>query len=51
VIWTAALAYAGVALQANFTVIGDYLDVATNVLLGAIAIMVVRRYIRCWTTR
>ncbi len=51
VIWTAALAYAGVVLQANFTVVGDYVDVATNVLLGAIAIMVVRRYVRCWTTR
>jgi membrane protein DedA with SNARE-associated domain len=50
VIWTAALAYAGVVLQANFMVVGDYMNVATNVLLGALAIMLVRRYIRCWTT-
>jgi membrane protein DedA with SNARE-associated domain len=47
-IWTAALAYAGVVLQANFTVVGDYINVATNVLLGVGAIMLVRRYIRCW---
>jgi membrane protein DedA with SNARE-associated domain len=51
VIWTAALASAGVALQANFTLIGDYLDVGSNVLLGMIAIMLVRRYVRCWRTR
>jgi membrane protein DedA with SNARE-associated domain len=50
VIWTAALAYAGVVLQANFMAVGDYIDVATNVLLGALAIMLVRRYIRCWRT-
>jgi hypothetical protein len=32
VLWTAALAYAGMVLQANFTVVGDYIDHATNVL-------------------
>ena len=47
-IWTAALAYAGVALQANFTRVGDYLDVVTNVLLAVGAAMIVGRYIRCW---
>jgi membrane protein DedA with SNARE-associated domain len=46
--WTAALAYAGVALQANFTLVGDYIDVATNVLLAAAGAMLVRRYVRCW---
>ena len=48
VMWTAALAYAGVALQANFTAVGDYLNIATNVLLGVLAVMLVRRYVKCW---
>ncbi len=47
-IWTAALAYAGVVLQANFTLVGDYLNVATNALLAAGGIMLLKRYIRCW---
>lgn len=47
-LWTAALAYAGVLLQANFTVLGDYLNVVTNVFLGVIGVMVARRYLRCW---
>jgi membrane protein DedA with SNARE-associated domain len=46
--WTAALAYAGVALQANFALIGDYINIVTNVLLAVVAIMLIRRYIRCW---
>jgi membrane protein DedA with SNARE-associated domain len=51
VVWTAALAYAGVALQANFARVGDYVNAATNVLLGAAALMLVRRYVRCWNDR
>jgi membrane protein DedA with SNARE-associated domain len=51
VLWTAALAYAGVVLQANFTLVGDYIDVATNALLALAAILLVRRYVRCWKTR
>jgi membrane protein DedA with SNARE-associated domain len=51
VIWTAALAAAGVALQANFTLVGDYVDVGSNILLGVLAIALVRRYVRCWRTR
>lgn len=46
--WTAALAYAGVILQANFTVVGDYLDIATNVMLGVFGVVLVKRYIQCW---
>ena len=46
--WTAALAYAGVMLQANFTLVGDYIDVVTNALLALGGVMLVRRYIRCW---
>ncbi len=47
-IWTAALAAAGVVLESNFTVVGDYINVVTNVVLGAFAVLLVRRYIRCW---
>jgi membrane protein DedA with SNARE-associated domain len=46
--WTAALAYAGVVLQANFRVIADYIDIATNGLLAVGGILLVRRYVRCW---
>ena len=49
VIWTAALSYAGVVLQANFTVVGDYVNIITHVLLGVLGVMLARRYIRCWT--
>ena len=47
-IWTAALAYAGVVLQANFTLVGDYINAATNVLFAVAGVMLVRRYFRCW---
>jgi membrane protein DedA with SNARE-associated domain len=47
-IWTAALSYAGVVLQANFTLIGDYINAATNVLFAVAGVMLVRRYFRCW---
>ena len=47
-IWTAVLAYAGVLLQANFTRVGDYIDVVVNVLLAVGAVFLLRRYIRCW---
>src|SRR5688572_23251521 len=30
VAWTAALAYAGVILKSQFTVVGDYINIATN---------------------
>jgi membrane protein DedA with SNARE-associated domain len=48
VIWTAALAYAGVVLRANFTVVGDYIGMATNIVIGTLALLLVRRYVRCW---
>ncbi len=50
VVWTTALAWAGVALRASYTVVGDYLDMATNAVLVALAIVVARRYVRCWKT-
>jgi membrane protein DedA with SNARE-associated domain len=50
-LWTAALAYAGVILQANFTRVSQYVDVVANLLFGAMAVMLVRRYVRCWRYR
>lgn len=50
VIWTAALAYAGVVLKANFTVVSDYIGIVTNVMLAGLAMMLVWRYVRCWRT-
>jgi len=48
IIWTAALAHAGVVLRANFTLVGDYVGTVTNVVLGTLALLLVRRYVRCW---
>ena len=48
IIWTAALAFAGVALQSNFTIVGDYINIVTNVVLGVIGITIAARYVRCW---
>jgi membrane protein DedA with SNARE-associated domain len=48
VVWTAALASAGVVLQSNFSLVGDYINLATNVILGVIGVLLARRYIRCW---
>jgi membrane protein DedA with SNARE-associated domain len=48
VIWTSALAYAGVLLQANFALVGDYLNAATNAVLAGAGVLLVRRYVRCW---
>lgn len=50
-IWTGVLAYAGVVLQANFTLVGDYVSGATNVLLAVVGVLLVRRYVRCWRVR
>ena len=47
-LWTAALAYAGVILQANFTRVSQYVDIVVNLLFGAMALMLVRRYVHCW---
>lgn len=47
-IWTTALAYAGVVLEENFAVVGDSLNMATNVMVAVVVVLLVRRYIRCW---
>lgn len=48
VAWTAALVYAGAMLQANFAAVGQYLDLATNILFAVFAILMVQRYVKCW---
>jgi membrane protein DedA with SNARE-associated domain len=48
VIWTAALAYAGVILRANFTLVSDYIGIVTNVVLGTLLLLLLRRYLKCW---
>ena len=50
-IWTTGLAYAGVLLRANFAVVGDYVDVASYVVLAIFGVMIVRRYVKCWPRR
>ena len=50
-IWTAALAYAGVVLRANFAIVSDYIDGVSYVVFGGFAVLLVRRYVRCWKTR
>ena len=47
-LWTTALAYAGVVLESNFTVIGDYVDALSYGVLAVMGLMLTRRYIRCW---
>ena len=46
--WTAALACAGVVLQSNYTIVGDYINMVTNGILGVIGVMIATRYVRCW---
>jgi membrane protein DedA with SNARE-associated domain len=48
VLWTTALAYAGVALQSNLAIVGNYIDALTYGIFGAMGVMIARRYIRCW---
>jgi membrane protein DedA with SNARE-associated domain len=50
VIWTAALAYAGVVLQANFGLVSDYVNIASNILVAALVLLLVWRYVKCWTS-
>ncbi|HEX6216401.1 MAG TPA: DedA family protein [Vicinamibacterales bacterium] len=47
-IWTGALAYAGVLLQANYQQVGDYMNAVTNVLLIGFGALLLWRYVRCW---
>ena len=49
IIWTAALAYAGVVLRANFALVHDCIGIVTNVLLATLGVLLVRRYVRWWT--
>jgi membrane protein DedA with SNARE-associated domain len=46
--WTMGLAYAGVLLRANFAAVGDWINLMTNVVLGLIGFVVLRRFVKCW---
>jgi membrane protein DedA with SNARE-associated domain len=46
--WTAALAYAGVILKSQFTLVGDYINMATNVLFAVLGVLLAYRYYKCW---
>jgi membrane protein DedA with SNARE-associated domain len=48
VVWTSVLAYAGVLLQAQFALVGDYIDLVTDALLAAVGALLIKRYVRCW---
>jgi membrane protein DedA with SNARE-associated domain len=49
VLWTAGLASAGVLLEANFTLVSDYIDMATNALLVGLGALLAWRHVTCWT--
>ena len=38
-----------VVLQANFTIVGEYINIVTNVLLALLGAGLVWRYVSCWT--
>lgn len=46
IIWTLALAWAGVALKSRFDLVGDYVNQASNVLLGAFVAYLAYRYVK-----
>lgn len=51
VIWTLALAWAGVALESQFDVVGKYINQVSNVLLGAFVFYVGWRYVKIFRAR
>jgi membrane protein DedA with SNARE-associated domain len=50
-LWTAALVYAGVTLQQNFTAVGQYINLATNILFAMLGAMMIYRYAKCFWPR
>lgn len=46
IIWTLALAWAGVALRSRFEMVGDYVNQVSNVLLGAFVAYLSYRYVK-----
>lgn len=46
VMWTIALAWAGTVLERNYDLVGTYLNVVSNVLLGAFLVYLGWRYVR-----
>jgi membrane protein DedA with SNARE-associated domain len=50
-LWTAALVYAGVTLQQNFSAVEKYINLATNILFAALGAMMCYRYVKCFRPR
>jgi membrane protein DedA with SNARE-associated domain len=50
-LWTAALVYAGVTLQQNFSAVGKYINLATNIIFAVLGTMMIYRYARCFWPR
>ena len=48
--WTGALTYAGVILRSQFTLVGDYINVATNILFAGLGLTLAWRYYKCWAS-
>jgi membrane protein DedA with SNARE-associated domain len=48
VAWTAALAYAGVVLQAQFSRVSSIIDLVTNGMFVLLGLLLAWRYFRCW---
>ncbi len=47
-VWTALLAGSGLLLQASYARVAGYVDIATDVLLAGLVLLLVRRYVICW---
>ena len=50
-LWTAALVYAGVALEHNFEAVGKYMNIATNVTFAILGGTMIYRYVKCFWPR
>ncbi|MDQ3069887.1 MAG: DedA family protein [Acidobacteriota bacterium] len=50
-VWTAALAYGGKLLQAGFGLIGDYVNIASNIILVAFVALLAYCYVRVFRRR
>jgi membrane protein DedA with SNARE-associated domain len=50
-VWTTALAYAGVVLKSQFTLVKDYINIASYIVLAVFLILLGRRYVKCWMNR
>jgi membrane protein DedA with SNARE-associated domain len=47
-IWTGVLAYLGILLQSNIAIVGDSINLVTNIVFAIAGLLLARRYVRCW---